>query len=134
MPSRDDVVPVDQLLAAARQRVAEVGLRVAANEIGVEFSSLNKLLGGGRSPRASTRAKLTTWYLARAAVGELEDPSELLEVGLTILAAYFPENIRDQVREQLRGDLAQIAQTHNTVLPQRMSAVAKSDRRLGSSS
>lgn len=117
MPSRDQVIPVDDLLTAARQRVSDAGLRVAAGEIGIEFSTLSKLLSGDRSPRSSTRRKLTTWYLARAQAGELEDPAELLGVAFTILAAFFPEPVRVQVRTKFATEFDQVARAHGVALP-----------------
>lgn len=100
MPSPEPVVPIEQLRAAAQERVAETTLRTAAAEIGMEHSGLNKLLQGTR-PRPSTVRKLTTWYLRRAAAGELDLPPEIAAAVTVLLVKHLPEREQVDTAEQI---------------------------------
>jgi hypothetical protein len=101
MPSSDPVVPVVQLLEAARQRVAETSLRTAAAEIGMEHTGLRWMLERGRRPRASTIRKLTEWYLKRAAAGELEISVGLVHAALAILGLHLPGRAREELEDEV---------------------------------
>jgi transcriptional regulator with XRE-family HTH domain len=117
MPSHEHAVSVDRLLAAARQRIGETNLRTTAAEIGIDFSSLSKLLNLERTPRESTRRKLTAWYLQRAQAGELENPEELLDTALTLLARCFPPALQQEVDARVRRDLRTFAEEHKLTIP-----------------
>jgi hypothetical protein len=100
MPSRELAISVEQLRAAAQQRVAETSLRVAAAEIGMEHSGLHKLLQG-TSPHPGTIRKLTEWYLKRAAAGETTITSELAHAALGLLVQHLPPDRRTRASDRL---------------------------------
>lgn len=118
MPPSDPVVPIELLLEAARQRIAETSLREAAAEIGMEHSGLNKLLARGHKPRPSTVRKLTTWYLKRAAAGELEIDVEVVQAALAILVKHLSPAAREGASNQLLRLLAEITAGDGAGMPQ----------------
>jgi hypothetical protein len=61
MPPREDRPTLDTLRDAARERVAAIGLRQVAREIGTTHVALRRFVHGGL-PHSTTRAKLWTWF------------------------------------------------------------------------
>jgi hypothetical protein len=116
MPPRDQIVPIEQLLAAARQRVLATSLRAVAAEIGMEHSGLNKLLQG-TTPRPSTIEKLTTWYLRHAGSGELDSPPELVEAALAILVQHLPPGRRVAATKAMRVQLRELTDAAGVRIP-----------------
>jgi hypothetical protein len=82
--------PVERLLEAARQRVAETNVRRVAEEIGMDHSGLRKLLRFRRKPQAATMRKLPRWYLNGAAAGLCEIPAEIAQIILSLLVRHLP--------------------------------------------
>jgi hypothetical protein len=120
MPPREfrapEVLAVDTLRQAARARVNETSLRVAAGEIGMSHRGLEGFINGAR-PHPQTVQKLTTWYARRAAEGAFDSSRELVDLALTILANCFPSAVRVQVRTKFAAEFDQVARAHGVALP-----------------
>lgn len=117
MPSPNAGVPIGQLLEAARMRVAETGLRAAAAEMEVDYSTLSKLLKRDDGPRASTVAKLTTWYIKRVAAGQFEISPELAAAALGVLVQHLSERDRAAAEAQLTDALRSITESRGVAVP-----------------
>ena len=61
MPSRESAVPLDVLREAARLRVLDTSLRLAAREIGISHQALHGFLNG-TEPYGPNLAKLREWH------------------------------------------------------------------------
>ena len=61
MPTREPGVSVDVLREAARLRVNDTSLRLAAREIGISHQALHGFLNG-TEPYGPNLAKLRDWY------------------------------------------------------------------------
>ena len=70
MSSPESRVSVEDLRDAARERVAETSLRVAAKQIGLSWAGLRTFLAG-TNPYGPTLLKLRTWYEREHAQSEL---------------------------------------------------------------
>lgn len=121
MPPSEPFAPVELLLEAARQRVAETTLRDTAAEIGMEHSGLNKLLKGAK-PRLSTIRKLTVWYVERVASGELEVTPEAVHAALAILTRHLPPLRRAAIQAQVVEQLKSITSAEGVPAPRWMKA------------
>lgn len=119
MPPREPSVPIELLLEAARQRVAVTNLREAAAEIGMEHSGLHKLLKGTK-PQPSTVRKLTSWYLRRAASGELEVEPDVARVALAVLIQHLLPARRDAAQAQVVELLKRITASEGAPVPKWM--------------
>jgi hypothetical protein len=120
MSSRNQPVPegvrVEQLREAARERVLETSLRVAAAEIDLSHRGLEGFIKGSR-PRPQTIRKLTEWYLKRVAAGAARVVPELAQAALTVLVEHVPLERREIVADHLLAVLRQETQTANVPLP-----------------
>lgn len=116
MLSRESGVPVETLREAARLRVEETSLRVAAGEIGMSHRGLEDFIGGTK-PHASTAKKLSGWYLKRAAAGELEVSSEIAEAAIRALTQHLPPASRAPARARLLAALRAESEASGTPLP-----------------
>jgi hypothetical protein len=117
MLTRDSRIPPAQLIEAARSRAAETNLRSTADEIGIEHSTLNKLLHGGRTPRSSTVQKLTEWYLKAAAAGQLGLSADVVEAALAIIVNHLPPERRENAIGELREHARELTARYRTALP-----------------
>lgn len=71
MPPSSSDPRISLLRRAAQRRVAEIGLRAAADEIGMSFSGLRTFLAG-TSPHQITVTRLSRWAAAHAPPADLE--------------------------------------------------------------
>jgi hypothetical protein len=116
MLSRESGVPVETLREAARIRVEETSLRVAASEIGMSHRGLEDFIGGTK-PHASTAKKLTEWYLKSAAAGEFNVSTEIAQAALAVLTRYLPPERRAQAQARVVGTLGELAVEVGVPLP-----------------
>jgi hypothetical protein len=109
---------VQVLREAARRRVEEVGLREAAEEVGMSFSGLRTFLRG-TDPRSTTVRKLSDWYARRASPDEheLEEVRKLAELLTRRFAGAAREEAADQLVQHIRLWLAGWCDSTNTPPP-----------------
>lgn len=93
----DPAVPVDVLREAAKRRVDETSLRIAAGEIGVSYSGLRTFLKG-TEPYAPTLAKLRAWY-AQTVEGRAMTPERARAMLAALVEPLPPERREEAVRE-----------------------------------
>lgn len=103
MTPSDWRVPVDELRRAAKEHVDAVGLRIAADEIGMSFSGLRTFVAG-TTPRPSTMRKLRAWCEARGTGAPVtrDDAARHLDPLLEPL----PEAEREVVRREFLSSFA----------------------------
>lgn len=120
MPSRKAVVPgsvpVEVLREAARQRVLNTSLRVAAAEIALSHRGLEGFIKGAR-PHPQTIRKLTEWHLKRAAAGETSISAAVVREALAILVQHLPVQRRESVTNQVLGLLRTETESAGGPLP-----------------
>lgn len=104
MASPDSVAPVQFIVEAVRQRVAETSLRKTAAEVGMSPNGLRGVLNGAL-PHKSNLKKLTKWLRNRDAVASL--PDEVAEAALAVLVSELPRDRRAHAEADLRGRLAE---------------------------
>lgn len=117
MSSSEFVVSVDQMRDAAKAHAASVGLRRAAEEIGLSFSGLRTLLAG-TSPYPATVAKLRAWYLSRSPV----EPEQARAI-LALLLEPLPAERRDAVMRELAERVAEESRAAGVEVPAWVGAV-----------
>ncbi|MEW5926839.1 MAG: hypothetical protein AB1941_05115 [Gemmatimonadota bacterium] len=99
MPTPERGASVDAIRAAAARAAKANGIRATAREVGMSVTGFRAFLDGS-NPFASTREKLTAWYLRRAAAGEEKPTSSVVEAALAVLVeAIPPEKRADALRE-----------------------------------
>ena len=86
------------ILDALRARVAVMGLRAVAREVGMSPSGLRKVLDGG-GPFGPTREKLRTWHQRHLA----GDYRTAQDVAMETLLRDVPRDHRARVEEQIRA-------------------------------
>jgi hypothetical protein len=95
MPSRSGAIPVEVLREALRKRVGETSLRAAAEEVGLSWKGVDKILAGSDPYRPTVR-KLTDWYL-RGAASKGEEPSaETAQAALIVLVRHLPPAVQEE--------------------------------------
>jgi hypothetical protein len=92
MPPSSSDPRISLLRRAAQRRVDEIGLRAAADEIGMSFSGLRTFLAG-TSPHQITVTRISRWAAAHAPPGDLER-LEVFSVA-TRLAGKLPSEIAE---------------------------------------
>lgn len=100
MGSPDSPIPVPVLREAARSRVADRGLREAAQEIGMSWSGLRTFLDGTR-PHATTVRKVLQWYLRTIGSRSETLTSETARGVLALLVEHLPPGRRESAAAQL---------------------------------
>lgn len=116
MPARKETPALGSLRALAAARVAAIGLRATAREIGVRPFGLQGFLEGSK-PHTATRRKLQDWHLASGedhpdvASGE----SEL--VALEVLIRGIPEPKRAEALHTTVGFFGRLYDTMNVARP-----------------
>jgi hypothetical protein len=102
MPTPERGVSIDVIRAAAARAAAANGFRATARDVGMSVTGFRAFLDGG-SPFASTRKKLTAWYVRRVALGEEEPTISVADAALAILVQHLPLDKREQVAEEIRS-------------------------------
>lgn len=104
MAPPDSVVPVQFIVEAVRQRVAETSLRKTAAEVGMSPNGLRGVLNG-TLPHKHSLKKLTNWLRNRDAATSI--PGEVAEAALAVLVCELPRDRRAHAEADLRGRLAE---------------------------
>jgi hypothetical protein len=124
MPRGDHVVSVSELrdaIASAAQRSS--ANRVAA-EVGMSTRSLLDFIRGS-NPRASTRRKLTLWYIrSRPGAGDLS--ATTAASALELLLEHLPGGTREEARQSLLGYVAETSRNAGVEVPRWVREIRRS--------
>lgn len=107
MPGPGSVVPINLILAALREKIAQTSLRQTAREVGMSPSGLHRVLDAGGSPWAKTRAKLQQWYMKSAATSGSTAP-ETARAAIEVLLAGMSAREKRVVERRLLVYLAEL--------------------------
>jgi hypothetical protein len=116
MPSGSGGVPVEQLRAAVRAYAEDVGLRTAAESVGMSLGGLHAFIGG-TDPHERTVRKLQAWYVATAAERGAEVTGELARSALALLVRHLPEGEREDAVRGMLADLRRRTEAAKAPVP-----------------
>lgn len=93
-------IPDDVLREAARRAVARTSSRAVARDVGLSPTGLDLALNTSVVWRASTRRKLTDWFIRQAA-DAAESDAATVRAALDVLLEKVPGGEREQARAAL---------------------------------
>jgi anti-sigma factor ChrR (cupin superfamily) len=121
MPSRDLGVPVPVLREALKQRVAESSLRVVAEEVGLSWKGIDKIIAGS-NPQAATIKKLTEWYLRQSRSQSKEPSASSAQAALSILLWHLPLGRHADAEERILRALRAVGEMDQVPEPEWMAS------------
>ncbi len=116
MPSGSGGVPVETLRAAVRAYAEDVGLRTAAESVGMSLGGLHAFIGG-TTPHERTVRKLLAWYAATAEDRGEDLTAELVRLVLGSLVRHLPEGERDAAVRGMLADLRKRTEAAKVPVP-----------------
>lgn len=104
MPTRNGVVPLNELRQVIEARLAVVSLRGLAREVGMSPTGLQKFMDGS-VPYLPTRQKLERWLVREVAAGRAQMSPSAALAALEVLVRDLPARRRKRVRTDVVGTL-----------------------------
>lgn len=114
-PEKREPIPLEELRAALEACVRGIGLRTAADHLGISREGLRRFVAGGTVPRPATRRRMEVFH-REALAGLIAHPSDA-EKALEVLTRHLAPEARVEVRDRVVSLLAGETLARGTELP-----------------